>query len=447
MSQPHHNHSNNPEIPGEPWRSICQAIIESVLRQAANTHLTQHERQRLAAAETARVVAGWSDPNQQAPTPTSTEGFHEGFIRNKDDRRETHQRIASLIRDLVAALDRTCGVGSVVVHMQGETSPQYATQHAEAAVNSNSIIRNVSILASDTISRNPALAAYVPQLEDAVRRELGVMFVRDWRGRAVASGYISPNATLLEPVLPPVSFERPPKLSISPGPSPSLAAAPRSTVPSPSRLPFIPPPMMQRGSSPARSDAGPNGSQNSANFDSHDRSNREGPTARSAAGSVAGRSTSQNSGSAPPSAGGLSSNPSGSPFSMASLGISPSVGMFPPPLRRPPPPTRGRAPASYRNYEQHLPTEGADEEETLPNPIRYPRVSVEEQTTHTSRILPEPLLQLLTDLQVTDHTIPILESIYQSIGRVYRENEVLRLGFSPGTAKAIVSLLDFSDKV
>ncbi|KAI0038236.1 hypothetical protein FA95DRAFT_1578329 [Auriscalpium vulgare] len=178
-----------PEVPPMPWGAICDAIILGLL---VNT--PPNNRPAEAAALTARSIDGWHAGTN--PTPQTDDGFHEGFIRNTTDRRATRERLIRMIRDAIAALDRTCGVGTFVVHIVGELPPSTGQQRMTPALMQS----NARLTFSDTLRFNQAFASAREHVTNVVRTQFAPTFGRDWRHHAVNSNFLRESAVLLEDV-------------------------------------------------------------------------------------------------------------------------------------------------------------------------------------------------------------------------------------------------------
>ncbi|KAI0309492.1 hypothetical protein OF83DRAFT_1089035 [Amylostereum chailletii] len=217
-----HTPSNGPwpsDIPAEPWGSVTESSILELIRLL---EIEWDNSRPTLWAETARTVQGWSEDGNPSPE----DRWHEGYDHRAGDRRLTRLRLMALIRDLTVALDRVCGVGTMVVHLHGELNPELRLE----AITAEMMARNVSITLSDIIQGNSAFQDVVNNIMNLVRHRLAPMFGRDWRQRAVGSRYIDPWRMRIDPVDQDVPL---PARTLSPNPSP-----PRT--PSPPSPPFLP---------------------------------------------------------------------------------------------------------------------------------------------------------------------------------------------------------------
>ncbi|KAA1475562.1 hypothetical protein DENSPDRAFT_883655 [Dentipellis sp. KUC8613] len=192
------------ELPPAPYHVICQQWVNSHLSQLQGELLVMSPE---AYALTAQGVAGWANMPATMP-PAQDPAFHTAFIRRTTDRRATRERLINLIRDLVTALEYSCGVSTFLVHIRGELSPLQAMAPVRAEIMQN----NVVFCISQALERNTAYEDILDRLRRDIRNTLAPMYGRDWRQRAVGSHYLRRNNMLLEPIRLPPSQDLPDNL-------------------------------------------------------------------------------------------------------------------------------------------------------------------------------------------------------------------------------------------
>ncbi|KAA1471647.1 hypothetical protein DENSPDRAFT_880659 [Dentipellis sp. KUC8613] len=236
---PNNSQGNTTGLPPAPWDAICDpSLAQHINNIPAGSLFTPHAR----IAETARIVTTWSSDHSR--TPFASNGFHPAFIRNAAQRKETRERLVQLMRDILTALERSCGAAGTIIVIHGEMSPGTAQQPA-ASLN---LEKNIRIYASDIFTRP---TVFFPSLDDFHKiciQELGPAFIRDFRRRALAAHYLGPN--LIEAPTPTLSLVQPRGGASSQGTpsstpanatpaSPTLPPSPSTTTP-PTSPPAIP---------------------------------------------------------------------------------------------------------------------------------------------------------------------------------------------------------------
>ncbi|TFY78142.1 hypothetical protein EWM64_g5871 [Hericium alpestre] len=281
------------------------------------------------------------------------------------------------------ALDRTCGVGSIVVHMHGECRPDTGLNPVTPDLISNNLV----VRASDTLSQNSAFAPALAELSRFISLFIGILFIRDWRERAVNAQYINENRLLLEEVenllnrdtwdfvtpsgMDPPSASPAPTMPASPPPpaSPAPASPPAHTF-----TPFAAPVY----SSPAHTAAS---------------------ASRTASPQSSPTKSAMSSGKAPmPSILSQMSDLSMNPATSAEAGSSS---------------TTQHDDASFT---------------TVHTPV-------------VSDILPNALVELLEDLRTEPFAVTSIEEIYENVARTHWVTALLEMGYSRGTAVGLAALM------
>ncbi|KAI0308944.1 hypothetical protein OF83DRAFT_1180197 [Amylostereum chailletii] len=396
------------DIPGEPWGSVTESSILDLIR---SLEIEWQDSRSTLWAETARAVQGWADDGQHTPR----DRWHEGYDRHAGDRRLTRLRLMALIRDLIAALDRVCGVGTIVAHVHGELNPNLRLEAITAGMMAN----NVSLTVSDILQGNKAFQGIVEAIMQAVRDRLAPMFGRDWRQRAVASRYIDPQRMRVDPVV--QDFPPSPQHTPSPTQSPPCTPSPTPTRRSPSppsrtpspdtpfppfSLPGSPPPPFTSSYAPSDKGKGKSATQPTSSSPTPHRSSIDGLRPSSVSSFLSG----------------LSSAPSSISWGSVPFDMSPPSS---------PVPARASTPAASAS----LPSQTAGPSRTAP-PRSEPDQDVFSTYGYTS--LPPDVIDLLQMLQASDVVITRVEEIYNDVGRARQLDELMAIGFNLGTARAFV---------
>ncbi|TFY81730.1 hypothetical protein EWM64_g2288 [Hericium alpestre] len=99
----------------------------------------------------------------------------------------------SIIRSLPS--DRTCGIGSIIVHLQGEGGSHFSP----FPIFHQPVEENLIIYASDTISRNPEFFPALDEMRRFICMFILVLFKNDWRQRAVSKERDSSSIPFADP--------------------------------------------------------------------------------------------------------------------------------------------------------------------------------------------------------------------------------------------------------
>lgn len=189
------------DLPPFPWREVSGPYLTSVIDNIPKGPFARNAQ----AAETARAVSGWR--NDQTKMPSANSGFHAGFIRNTQYRKEVRERLILNIRDSVrghhllqrihsnfthiqiAALERCCGVGCLLVVFQGEQGPALAQIPASLLTLDE---RNVRLITGELFQINPSVfSPAIGDIRDVCLRQLGIAYMQDFRTRADKSCYFA----------------------------------------------------------------------------------------------------------------------------------------------------------------------------------------------------------------------------------------------------------------
>ncbi|KAI0244998.1 hypothetical protein BJV78DRAFT_1289699 [Lactifluus subvellereus] len=174
---------HNRDLPQLPWRVVTEPYLTPLIQDIPDGPFTHNAH----AAETARAISGWW--NDQTRIPPADLGFHPGFIRNTTYRKETRERLILNIRDSIAALERCCGVGCLLVVFQGEQDPTLA-QTLPSSLTLDE--RNVRLIYSEIFQVNsPVFSPAIGDIREVCLRQLGIAYLQDFRTRAHKSHYFA----------------------------------------------------------------------------------------------------------------------------------------------------------------------------------------------------------------------------------------------------------------
>ncbi|KAI0054495.1 hypothetical protein BV25DRAFT_1922626 [Artomyces pyxidatus] len=130
-------------------------------------------------------------------TPLNKQGFHSRFIQDTAERIALRNHLETVICQAVTALDHSCGVASLLVHLHGESDSNFHS----IPVSQELLSHHVIISISETLQRDTAFPPVMAEIKERVYMRIAPMFLRDWSIRGTASGLIYPaEPEQLEPV-------------------------------------------------------------------------------------------------------------------------------------------------------------------------------------------------------------------------------------------------------
>ncbi|TFY77886.1 hypothetical protein EWM64_g6126 [Hericium alpestre] len=180
-------------FPEPDWHSISDMEITNFLE----SHGQPTGYVAGAAAKTAKRIFQWCKDNYPHPnhwrTPANTMGFHSVFFWHIQERHAVKNHLEQMIHNAATALDRTCGVSTIIIHLHGECHPKTGL----LPITPELAPHNAIIRATDIIFCNTTFEPVMAELKHFILAFILTLFLRDWHQCAFSLRYITADALFL----------------------------------------------------------------------------------------------------------------------------------------------------------------------------------------------------------------------------------------------------------
>ncbi|KAI0259059.1 hypothetical protein BC834DRAFT_846978 [Gloeopeniophorella convolvens] len=161
-------------------------------------------------AELVRIIAGWATKVvlNEGGFPTNEQGFHHAFIRDTKHWKQMRELLISVIRDALVALECLCGVGTILITMQGEQSPKFADEPPHRLFVDSPSVR---VFSCRMFCENPQVfKVSFDDISYVARMQLAPSYLQDWRLQSGAATTTATKDAISSPASPALGFEGPP---------------------------------------------------------------------------------------------------------------------------------------------------------------------------------------------------------------------------------------------